>query len=50
MNVDLGKYAIWVLTAYGATVLLLVLLVGFYLWLNMRSKVDLKDAEDAKDA
>jgi plasmid maintenance system antidote protein VapI len=29
---------------------LLVVLVGFYLWLNMRSKADLKDAEDAKDA
>ena len=50
MSVDLGKYAVAVWAAYGSTIVLLVLLVGFYLFRNSRSKADLEDAERSEDA
>ena len=50
MSVDLGKYAFTVWAAYGATIVLLILLVGFYLVQNSRSKADLEDAESSVDA
>ena len=50
MSVDLGKYAVTVWAAYGSTIVLLILLVGFYLLQNSRSKADLEDAERSQDA
>ena len=50
MSVDLGKYAVTVWAAYGSTIVLLILLVGFYLLKNSRSKADLADAESSEDA
>ena len=50
MSVDLGKYAVTVWAAYGSTIVLLVLLLGFYLLQNSRSKADLADAERSEDA
>ena len=49
MSVDLGKYAVAVWAAYGSTIVLLILLVGFYLFRNSRSKADLEDAERSQD-
>ena len=50
MSVDLGKYAFSVWAAYSATIVLLILLVGFYLFQNSQSKADLEDAESSEDA
>ena len=50
MSVDLGKYAVTVWVAYGSTIILLILLLGFYLLKNSRSKADLEDAERSEDA
>ena len=50
MSVELGKYAVTVWAAYAATIAFLILLVGFYLLQNRRSKADLEDAESSEDA
>ncbi len=50
MSVDLGKYAFTVWAAYGVTIVLLIVLVGFYLVQNSRSKADLEDVESSEDA
>ena len=50
MSVDLGKYAVTVWAAYGATIVLLILIVGLYILQNRRSKADLADAEGSEDA
>ena len=46
MSVELGKYAWSVLSAYGISLLLLILLVGYFLWQSARSKVELEEAKD----
>lgn len=45
MMPDLGKYAVPVLSAYAATILLLVALVLFSLWRAARVKRQLEEAE-----
>ena len=42
---DLGKYALWVLSAYGATITLIVLLVVVSLWQGARMKKRLDAVE-----
>jgi len=42
---NLGKYALWVLSAYGATITLIVILVGVTLWQGARMKKRLDDVE-----
>ncbi|MBI1172771.1 heme exporter protein CcmD [bacterium] len=42
---DLGKYAVTVLSAYGAAIALLVVLVAVTLWQGARMKRLLEDVE-----
>lgn len=42
---DLGKYAVWVLSAYGASTLLVLGLVGLSLWQSVRMKRRLQAIE-----
>lgn len=46
---DLGKYYWTVLSAYGVSIAILAVLVGFYLWRSKRVKADLKRIEDRKN-
>ena len=48
MNVELGKYATEVLSAYGASLLLLVLLVAVSLRSASKSRALLKDLEEGR--
>ena len=50
MNVELGKYAASVLSAYAITLFLLGLLVAYFLWRSAKSKALLHEAEFNKDA
>ena len=50
MTLQLGKYAWFVLSAYGISLLLLAILVGFFLWRSARSKYELQQAKATKDA
>ena len=50
MTLELGKYAWFVLSAYGVSFLLLAVLVGYFLWRNSRSKHELEQAKGIKDA
>ena len=45
MMPDLGKYADTVMSAYAASVILLVLLVGLTLWRGRRVRTDLQQVE-----
>lgn len=45
MMPDLGKYAVSVLTAYGASFVLLAGLVWISLWRNARVRAALRDVE-----
>jgi len=45
MMPDLGKYSDTVLSAYGASILLLVLLVGFSLWRGRKVRAEMKAVE-----
>ncbi len=47
---DLGRYAVEVLSAYGATILLLILLVLGSIWRARRVLRDLREAEARKEA
>lgn len=42
---DLGKYAVSVLSAYGATAVLLAGIIGQSLWRNARARAALDDYE-----
>jgi heme exporter protein D len=42
---DLGKYAVAVLASYGATILLLAVLVGVSLWRSARMRRALREVE-----
>jgi heme exporter protein D len=42
---DLGKYAVAVLGSYGATILLLAVLVGVSLWRGARMRRALREVE-----
>ena len=45
MTPDLGKYTDTVLSAYGASIILLVVLVILSLWKGKRVRAELADAE-----
>ena len=45
MTPDLGKYADTVLSAYGASIIMLVVLVGASLWKGKRVRSDLEQVE-----
>lgn len=45
MMPDLGKYADTVLSAYGATIVLIILLVALSLWQSRRAKAALAEVE-----
>ena len=49
MMPELGKYAIWVLSAYGATVLILSVLVIYVLRRSAVAKAALAAQETSKD-
>jgi heme exporter protein D len=46
---DLGKYAGAVLSAYAASIVLLVLLVAITVWQSRRTKAALEDVETRRD-
>jgi heme exporter protein D len=46
MMPDLGKYGDTVLSAYGASILLLVVLVVLTLWRGRRVRAEMKKVED----
>jgi heme exporter protein D len=50
MMPDLGKYAFYVLGAYGATIILLVAIVGQTLWRSARVKQALSAQEARMDS
>ena len=45
MMPDLGKYADTVLSAYGASILLLLALVGLSLWRGRRVRAEMEQVE-----
>ena len=45
MMPDLGKYADTVMSAYGASVILLLLLVGLSLWRGRRVRAEMQRVE-----
>ncbi len=45
MMLDLGKYADTVLSAYAASIVLLVLLVAFSLWRGRRVRTEMQELE-----
>lgn len=47
---DLGKYAVAVLASYGATIILLAVLVGFSLWRSARMRRALREVEARQGA
>jgi heme exporter protein D len=46
MTPDLGKYAAWVLGSYGASVVLIALLVAASLWRAARVRQSLREVEE----
>lgn len=44
--VELGKYAVTVLSAYGASLLLLAVLVGATLWRGRRMRAEMAKIEE----
>ncbi|MGH1578073.1 heme exporter protein CcmD [Planktotalea sp.] len=49
MMPDLGKYAEAVLSAYGASIVLLIALVAFSVWQAKRAKAALEDVESRRN-
>ncbi len=49
MMPDLGKYADAVLSAYAASIVLLVAIVVFSVWQSKRAKAALKDVEKRRN-
>lgn len=49
MMPELGKYAEAVLSAYGASIALLILLVGVSVWQARRAKAALNDVEKRRN-
>ncbi|MCF2872193.1 heme exporter protein CcmD [Octadecabacter sp. G9-8] len=47
---DLGKYAVEVLTAYGVSIALLVLIVGLSVQRSRKVRAQLADVEARRDA
>lgn len=46
---DLGKYSDTVLSAYGASILLLLGIVALTVWTGRRVRAELRDVEARKD-
>jgi heme exporter protein D len=50
MMPDLGRYALWVLGAYGATLALIGALIALTLWRAARVRAALRQVEDRASA